>query len=80
MITTLNGQPLQINDTVTLDGVDYIVQDMDGATITVIEKGAATKRTKRFNAATLGMYVEDAAQTKARAVLAKRKLRSYWED
>lgn len=77
---THNGQTLQINDTLTLDGVQYIVQDIEGATITVIEKGAATKRTKRFNATTLGMHVDDASQAKARAVLAKRKLRSYWED
>jgi hypothetical protein len=75
-----NGKPLQINDTITTDTAQYIVQDMAGDSIVVIEVGAPTKHTKRLSAKALGMHVEDAEAARQRAVLAKRKLRSYWED
>ena len=79
MITKQDGTPLDLDDEFEVEGVRYTVHDITGDTVIAWGKDNSKLR-KRFQAEAIGMTADAASTDRSKVVLARIKLRDYWES
>lgn len=79
MITKQDGTPLDLDDVFEVEGVRYTVHDIVGDTVIAWGKDNSKLR-KRFQAEALGMTADAKSTDRSKVVLARIKLRDYWES
>jgi hypothetical protein len=79
MITKQDGTPLDLDDVFEVEGVRYTVHDIVGDTVIAWGKDNSKLR-KRFQAEAIGMSADAKSIDRSKVVLARIKLRDYWES
>jgi hypothetical protein len=79
MIIKQDGTPLDLDDVFEVEGVKYKVHDITGDTVIAWGKDNSKLR-KRFQADAIGMTADAASTDRSKVVLARIKLRDYWEN
>jgi hypothetical protein len=79
MIIKQDGTPLDLDDVFEVEGVKYTVHDIMGDTVIAWGKDNSKLR-KRFQAEAIGMTADAASTDRSKVVLARIKLRDYWES